>query len=201
MRWLFIFLLSVPCVVAAQEYRLDYDKNDLPELYNTIHISIYKKGLNGTTLYNSGELHYLQAGEEIKVKRGELTFDREELYHQEGQLKFLLKIDDQDIPLTLQLPVLTDIRFNLYTDSIKPVMDYYLNIEGIYNNGKIYPMDATTTSVTASQGSMQGLTWVKPEEVYFDKVTFTAVAKHNPAIAKDITIYIKQVADARDYEE
>lgn len=198
MRHILFLLLFLPSIVVAQPYELSYDKDDMPELYNDV--SVYLSNLSATS--KPAKYTLLYKGKAIRSNR--LHFEKQDLYIAEGKLPLLLKTEGKEIPLTLELPILDDIRFNLYTDSIKPVLDYYLNIEGIFTNGKIFPLDTTLISISCSQGHMDGLTWIKPQVVNFEKVTFTAVCRYNPAIAKLYTIYIKQARDPRDdlqYEE
>ena len=94
--------------------------------------------------------------------------------------------------MALTLPLLTDIRFNLFTDSIKPVLNYYVNVEGTFSSGKVYPLDTSFVTITASEGSMQGMEWIKPASIDFEKVIFTAVSKFNPEITATTTVYIKR---------
>ncbi|MEZ5016896.1 MAG: hypothetical protein R2800_07575 [Flavipsychrobacter sp.] len=192
MRFILLVLLALPSIVVAQPYELSYDKDDMPELYNNI--SVYVSDQSDATSTTKGVLYY----QGRIVKRNNLHFEKKDLYAAEGKLPFTLKTGGKEIPLTLELPILDDIRFNLYTDSIKPVLNYYLNIEGIFTNGRIFPLDTSLISVSCSAGAMDGFTWLKPETINFDKVTFTAICKYNPAIAQHLTIYIQRATDPRD---
>ena len=95
-------------------------------------------------------------------------------------------------------PKLKRIYFNLYTDSIKTILNYYVNVEGEYNNGRILPMDAGTITITADHGSMSGVEWIAPKTIDFEKVSFQAVAKDDPGIRADITVWLKRAKDPRD---
>jgi hypothetical protein len=86
----------------------------------------------------------------------------------------------------------------VYTDSIKPVLNFYVNVEGVFTNGRILPLDTGMVIVTSDVGEMNGMEWVVPEKIGFYKVTFTAIAKHNPDLRSEKTIFIKKFKDSRD---
>jgi hypothetical protein len=100
----------------------------------------------------------------------------------------------------LQLPYLTDLRFNLYADSIKPILNFYVNVEGVFSSGKIFPLTESQVALTANEGSMNGMEWVVPRERQFDHVVFTATSTVNPSITKSVTVYLKRYKDPRDAE-
>lgn len=198
MRLFFLLVFSLPVLAIAQTYHLSYSPDDMPELYNSISIFV-DNVVDGTAKPAKGyQLFYKANDEAFFVKKGVIELNKRELYEQNGVLNFIIKKGGKEIPSSLTLPILKDIRFNLYTDSIKPVLDYYLNIEGEFTNGQIYPLDNSLIDVSSSQGEMDGMTWIKPKVIDFDSVTFTAVCRYNPAIAKDITLFIKQWQDPRD---
>jgi hypothetical protein len=90
------------------------------------------------------------------------------------------------------------IYFNLYTDSIKPILNYYVNVEGEYSNGRILPMDTSVIFITADQGTMSGNAWIAPPDITFNKVTFRTTARQDPSLTQTITVYLKQIKDPRD---
>ena len=91
------------------------------------------------------------------------------------------------------------IYFNLYTDSIKPVLNYYVNVEGEYQNGLYRPLDTATITLTADAGRMQGNEWIVDNDSRrLENVTFTATAKANPSMQKRITVYLKKGRDEED---
>ena len=97
-----------------------------------------------------------------------------------------------------QQPVLQRIYFNLYTDSLKPVLNYYVNVEGEYSDGSYRPLDTTTIRLTADRGVLRGNEWLIPPVIEYDRVTFRAVSKGNPALQDTITVWIKKGKDPRD---
>lgn len=90
------------------------------------------------------------------------------------------------------------IYFDLYTDSIKPVLNYYVNVVGELKEGGYLPLDSSHIILTCDQGRMSGNEWVLPEHIGFDKVTFTATARSNSSLTESVTVYIKKGRDPRD---
>jgi hypothetical protein len=90
------------------------------------------------------------------------------------------------------------IYFNLYTDSIKTILNFYVNVEGEYTNGRVLPMDANTITIVADHGTMSGVEWVPPQNIDFEKVTFHAIAKEDAKINDRITVWLKRAKDPRD---
>lgn len=106
------------------------------------------------------------------------------------------------LPVTVQAQppkaALKRIYFNLYTDSIKTVLNYYVNVEGEYTDGRYLPLDASSITLTADNGTISGNEWIAPKEIHFEKVTFRAVAKDNPRLHDEVTIWLKRAKDPRD---
>ena len=95
-------------------------------------------------------------------------------------------------------PKLRRLYFNLYTDSLKPVLNYYVNVEGETVDGNYLPLDTTDILLTASWGQMQGNEWIIPAVLMRDSVTFYASSRQNPALSDRITIWIQKRKDPRD---
>ena len=90
------------------------------------------------------------------------------------------------------------IYFNLYTDSIKTILNYYVNVEGEYRNGRVLPMDAHTITITADHGTVSGVEWVAPKDINFEKVCFRAVANDDSGVNANIVVWLKRAKDPRD---
>ncbi len=97
-----------------------------------------------------------------------------------------------------QGPALRRIYFNLYTDSLKPILNYYVNVEGEYSDGTIQPLDSATVSLRANWGVMRGNEWVIPDTLRYDRVTFYVRARRNPALRDSVTIWLQKWKDPRD---
>lgn len=180
----------------AQEYRLVYESASLPELYNSV--DVFAEIKDGTAFKRLPQSKYRLSVAGASLDGHTLNYNREQLYSNNGVIHFLLRTGGRDIPLTLQLPVLEDIQFNLYTDSIKPILNYYLNVEGRFSSGRVLPLDAGFVTVSSDAGSMSGLEWVPPAKRDFDRVNFTVTNKFNPAQQKQVTVYLKKYKDPRD---
>jgi len=95
-------------------------------------------------------------------------------------------------------PKLKRIYFNLYTDSIKTILNYYVNVEGEYSNGQVLPMDTSVIRIIADRGIMSGNEWIAPKKSDFEKVTFHAIAKDDLRINDRVTVWLKRAKDPRD---
>lgn len=104
------------------------------------------------------------------------------------------------LPAFAQQPKLEAIRFNLYTDSIKPVLNYYVNVEGEFNDGRVLPLDNKAIILEADWGEIHNSEWVIPKRLEKECVVFTATARNNPELRKQITVYIQKRKDPRDEE-
>jgi hypothetical protein len=90
------------------------------------------------------------------------------------------------------------VYFNLYTDSIKTILNYYVNVEGEYRNGNFLPLDTNSVFITADNGRMAGNEWIAPKDIRFEKVTFHVKAKGRPELHDQITVWLKRAKDPRD---
>ena len=87
------------------------------------------------------------------------------------------------------------IYFNLYTDSLKKgSLHYnYINVDGKLSNGSYLPLDSTQIKFTASTGKMIGNVLKLDSAEKAEFVVITASLKSDPAITKEVRIYIKKV--------
>jgi hypothetical protein len=87
------------------------------------------------------------------------------------------------------------IYFHLYTDSLKKGQHNYINVDGKLSNGKWQPLTGKDIQLTTSSGSFEGNELLIPDDFKPEKVIVKAVLKSNPAIWKEITIWIKKLPD------
>jgi hypothetical protein len=87
------------------------------------------------------------------------------------------------------------IYFHLYTDSLKKGQHNYINVDGKLSNGNWMPLSANEITFTSSDGVFEGNELVIPENFKPEKVKVKAVLKSNPAIWREITIWIKRKPD------
>lgn len=88
--------------------------------------------------------------------------------------------------------------FNLYTDSIKTVLNYYVNVEGEFRDGSYLPMDTSYVTISADQGTMSGNEWIAPKDIHFEKVVFTVKVRNREDLRDTITVWLKRFKDPRD---
>lgn len=98
-------------------------------------------------------------------------------------------------------PQVKRIYFNLYTDSIKTVLNYYVNVEAELSNGNYVPLDTSMIALKSDHGRMSGSEWIAPRSIDFDRVRFTASLKSDPALRDEITVFLKREIDPRDNPE
>jgi hypothetical protein len=87
------------------------------------------------------------------------------------------------------------IYFHLYTDSLKKGTHNYINVDGKLSNGRWQPLSEKEITFSASNYSFSGNELILPAECSVEKVTVKAVLRSNPAVWKEITIWIKQMPD------
>jgi hypothetical protein len=84
------------------------------------------------------------------------------------------------------------IEFNLYTDSLKKGFFNYINVDGKLSNGTWTPLDSSQIRFTSNAGFFKGNDLFIDSSVKDNKIIVRAVLKSNPAIYKEITIYIRK---------
>jgi hypothetical protein len=87
------------------------------------------------------------------------------------------------------------IYFHLYTDSLKKGRHNYINIDGKLSNGQWQPLSAKEVQLSSNVGAFEGNDLVLPANMKQEKVTVKAVLKSNPAIWREVTIWIKTVPE------
>jgi hypothetical protein len=83
------------------------------------------------------------------------------------------------------------IYFHLYTDSLKKGVHNYINVDGKLNNGRWLPLSAKEIEFTTSGGKFEGNDLILPANFKSEKVTIKAILKTNPAVWKEIDIWVK----------
>ena len=198
MRLLMVWVAFLAGAAASgQTYRLAYDPATIPELYHTTHIYLEERAGGG---FEEIRGRYRISSEDADLDGMTITYSPAALRAAGGKLRFSAQIRGEQVPLTLTLPLLQELRFNLYTDSIKPILNFYVNIEGIFSSGRIFPLTEEHVTVSSDVGTMKGLEWIPPANRNFDRVVFQAVSRADPSISRTITVYLKRQADPRDAE-
>jgi hypothetical protein len=87
------------------------------------------------------------------------------------------------------------ISFHLYTDSLKKGQHNYINVDGKLSNGQWQPLTSKEIQFSASVCEFQGNDLVVPADFKEEKIKIKAELKSNPAIRKEVTIWIKKIPD------
>jgi hypothetical protein len=95
----------------------------------------------------------------------------------------------------LQAQKVDSIYFHLYTDSLKKGQHNYINIDGKLSNGSWRPLTSADVDFSCPEAKFEKNDLFIPENFAGEKVKVKAILKSNPAVWKEITIYIKQMAD------
>jgi hypothetical protein len=98
-------------------------------------------------------------------------------------------------------PRLRRIYFNPYTDSIKTVLNYYVNVEGEFTDGSYLPLDTTDIFLRCDHGTLAGNEWIIPKKIDFQKVTFIAEARADSRLRDTVTLWIQKWKDPRDAQD
>ena len=85
-----------------------------------------------------------------------------------------------------------NIYFNLYTDSLKKGFYNYINIDGKTTDGNWLPLDTTMVQLSANTGRFKGNDIFIDSSYTGETITVKAVLKSNPAIWKEVVIYIRK---------
>ncbi len=96
---------------------------------------------------------------------------------------------------TAKAQKIDSIYFNLYTDSLKKgSLHYnYINVDGKLSNGSYLPLDSTHVIFMSSVGKMKGNVLTLDSAEMSEFVLITASLRSDPAIKKEVKIYIKKV--------
>ena len=87
------------------------------------------------------------------------------------------------------------IFFHLYTDSLKKGQHNYINIDGKLSNGKWQPLTTKEVRFSSSACQFQGNELIVPPDFNEEKIKIKAELKTDPAIRKEVTIWIKKTPD------
>jgi len=87
------------------------------------------------------------------------------------------------------------ISFHLYTDSLKKGTHNYINIDGKTSDGKWKPLTTKEITFTSSYGEFEGNELILPDKPAVEKISIKAVLRSDPALWKEITIWIKKKPD------
>lgn len=200
---IFLTTLATGQTKEVKSIKAVYDSTALPELYNKIPIALYIAYANGEVRTTNGLLRGNYNWNRIKVvpssgtfQNGYLLLDRKTLISQHYTIQLTITAADfpQSFTAELTLPTLDSIRFHHYADSLKRGFRYYLNVEGIYSSGKIFPLDTSTVSFEVSEGKLYGQDLlINNNETAIQSVNATAIYKNDERLKALTTIPVKKL--------
>lgn len=85
-----------------------------------------------------------------------------------------------------------DIYFHLYTDSLKKGFYNYINVDGRCTDGSWMPLDTALVKFTANTGRFKGNDIFIDSSYNGETITVKAVLRSNPAVWKEVVIYIRK---------
>lgn len=94
--------------------------------------------------------------------------------------------------LTASAQKVTEISFNLYTDSLKKGFYNYISVDGKLSGGNWMPLDSTNIIFTANTGFFKGNDLFIDSSYTKDSVVVKAALRANPQIWKETVIYIRK---------
>lgn len=209
LRTIFLLLLAFPA--AAQQKAVAYvtavyDSGSVAELYSTTPIGLIVTYADSSRRQTAGLLKGDLRWNQVKVEtpygecsNGVLRFNRNAIRPDNYRMRLLVTLAEQpgkQHETWLQLPYLTAIRFHHYADSLKRGIHFYLNVEGIYNSGRIYPLDTSRVRLFADKGKIIGQDLLIPQEDSLTRsISVKAVYRGNQAINAASEIPVKRLPD------
>lgn len=110
-------------------------------------------------------------------------------------IKQILTLAALCISILVKSQKIEKIFVNLYTDSLKKGTYNYINIDGQLADGKYIPLDSTHIVFWASEGKFMGNNLWIDKDFTNESVFIKVMAKGNPALNKEFTIFIKKKPD------
>ncbi len=87
------------------------------------------------------------------------------------------------------------IYFHLYTDSLKKGVHNYINVDGKLSDGRWLPLTPREIILESNAGHFEGNDLILAPDFPSDRVTVKATLRQNPAITKQVTIWLKKLPD------
>jgi hypothetical protein len=94
--------------------------------------------------------------------------------------------------LVLRAQKVERFEFNLYTDSLKKGFYNYINIDGQLSDGSWRPLDSIQVELRSNTGYFRGNDLFIDSSYRGDSVCIRAVLRNNPALRREVIIYIRK---------
>lgn len=180
-----------------------YDTTAVAELFNTTPIGlhlIYSDSVsNQTAGFLKGNVRWNKltvTSSNGTVQNGVLQFNRPQLIKDNYRITLTVTTKDKEtVQTVLTLPRVVGVRFNLYSDSIKRGVHYYLNVEGQFSSHKVFPLDTSVLRFATSDGQIIGQDLLLPKQDTIKSVIIEAWYKPNPDYYLRTVVPVKQAPD------
>lgn len=210
-KWGLLFLTAWAYVFPAAAQRtasytakVSYDSTAVAELFTTIPVGVtfhFPDGSGAATRgFLNGRIRWKDihiATDQGIIRRGKLIYDRDKVWKNHHQVTFQIRIDDTTLACNLSLPYVQSLRFNLYTDSLKRDNPFYLNVEGRFSSGRVYPLDTGMVAFEkAGGGTLEGnVLTVTSEQTNVKMIKVYTWLKADPMMRDSVTIPVKILPD------
>lgn len=180
-----------------------YDADAVTELYNTAPLGLQlvysDSSIQKTTGLLEGNLRWNKlkvSSNNGPVQNGILTFNRNQLVKDDYRIVLTVTTpDNTSLQTSLELPTVVGIRFNHYADSVKRDIRFYLNIEGKFSSGKVFPLDTGAVRFATSDGKIIGQDLLLPKSDTIKFVTVEAWYKANERLYLRSVLPVKQAPE------
>lgn len=189
---------------AQYTVQASFDSTAVPELFTTIPIGFTFEFPDGSHAATRGFLHGRMRWNELQVttaqgevRNGQLTYDPQKVWQNQHEVTFRIQTRDTVLTCSLPLPYVESLRFNLYTDSLKRDNPFYLNVEGRFSSGRVYPLDTGMVAFRKEGGgSLEGnVVTVTRDEPEVHSIKVFAWLKLDPALKDSAMIPVKILPD------
>jgi len=196
-------LLFLSGVAQIKTIKAVYDSTALPELYDRIPLGLKLIYDNGQLRQTEGFLGGNYRWNRVKInttngtfQNGYLLLDRSKLPAEQYKVTLSVSAEQVSQTITIVIPHVEKIRFNHYADSLKRDIHFYLNVEGEFSSGKIFPLDTSTVRFEVSKGKMIGQDLLlELNDTTTRVITINAVYKNDPGISAVTNVPVKQLPD------
>ncbi len=136
---------------------------------------------------------------------GEFRFYREMLPDLKDKIPAQVRLNGKEVTGFVKISTPKSIRFNFYTDEIKPVLNFWINVEGISPDSTILPLAPEELLLSTSYGEIRGLELILPPDPIAKYVTITAclISKPSECIQATLPVMDRDAqghwADEEDY--
>ncbi len=113
-------------------------------------------------------------------------------------LKAIIIILFSCIGISAKAQKIDSIYVNLYTDSLKKGTYNYINVDGLFTDGKYLPLDSSHLVFTSSYGRFYGNDlWIDTTASFDAPIKICVTLRSDPTVQKTAVMYIKKAPEGR----